>query len=329
MMDTPVISVIVPVYNTAPYLPKCVDSLLAQDVKMLEIILVDDGSTDGSGAICDDYASVDDRIYVLHQANSGAAAARNAGLAAAAGEYIGFADSDDWVEPDTYRYLLDLALCHGADIVQCGLLFEEGSSVETRFAAAEERTVARGAGALASEDWVLFSNQIYNKLYRREILKNVHFSSDYVIGEDLLFNLDALEQASRLVFGTEAKYHYVQRQGSLCNSPPTLAALVSLRNVLQTALERFRQNDATAYGHFLAEQLRNDLDICSKFVRFRIPESGGVARTMRAELAAYLPALLRSPRFTRKEKLKFFLITRFWPIYRHGLPAWKRLMGRQ
>ncbi|MDR3314701.1 MAG: glycosyltransferase, partial [Oscillospiraceae bacterium] len=90
------ISVIVPVYNVEPYLPKCLDSIVSQTYANLEIILVDDGSTDASGSICDAYAAKDERVRVIHQANGGVAAARNAGLDAAVGEYIQFVDSDDW-----------------------------------------------------------------------------------------------------------------------------------------------------------------------------------------------------------------------------------------
>ena len=94
-----VISVVVPVYNVADYLPACLDSILSQDYDALEVILIDDGSTDASGAICDDYAARDSRVRVIHQKNGGAAAAKNAGLRAAGGEYLSFVDSDDYLEP--------------------------------------------------------------------------------------------------------------------------------------------------------------------------------------------------------------------------------------
>ena len=103
-----VISVIVPVYNVSAYLPECLDSILSQDYEKLEVILIDDGSTDDSGAICDAYAQRDNRIRVIHQNNGGAAAAKNAGLRAAAGEYLSFADSDDFLEPGAYAYMMSL-----------------------------------------------------------------------------------------------------------------------------------------------------------------------------------------------------------------------------
>ena len=105
MEQKPLISVIVPVYNVAAWLPRCVDSILAQTYENLEILLVDDGSTDGSGNICEEYAKKDTRIRVLHKENGGLSSARNAGLDAAAGAYIGFVDSDDWIAPEMYAEL--------------------------------------------------------------------------------------------------------------------------------------------------------------------------------------------------------------------------------
>ena len=118
-MPSPLISVIVPIYNMEPLLPRCLDSLAAQTLRDLEIICVDDGSTDGSGGIVRKYASGDSRFRLITQENSGRAEARNAGIRAAAAPYLGFADPDDYVEPDMYERLYRLAEETGADMVQC------------------------------------------------------------------------------------------------------------------------------------------------------------------------------------------------------------------
>ena len=120
------ISIIVPVYNVESYLRKCLDSILAQTYRDLEILVVDDGSTDGSGAICDEYAGKDDRIKVFHTENKGLSCARNLGLDSANGDWIGFVDSDDWIELDMYEVLLRKAEKTGADVVECGV-YEEHS----------------------------------------------------------------------------------------------------------------------------------------------------------------------------------------------------------
>lgn len=117
------ISIIVPVYNVEKYVRKCLDSVVNQAYKDLEILIVDDGSTDGSGKICDEYKK-DDRVKVFHTENRGLSAARNYGIDRAHGEWIGFVDSDDWIEPDMYEVLLKSALETDADIVECGVYTE-------------------------------------------------------------------------------------------------------------------------------------------------------------------------------------------------------------
>ena len=118
MENTPLISVIVPVYNVEKYLKKCVNSICNQTYENLEIILIDDGSTDNSGLICDELSCKDNRIVVIHQNNGGQATARNMGLSAAKGEFIGFVDSDDWIEPKLYETMLSIIQNH--DIAICG-----------------------------------------------------------------------------------------------------------------------------------------------------------------------------------------------------------------
>ena len=116
------ISVIVPAYNVAQYLPQCVDSILSQDYEDLEVILIDDGSTDASGEICDRYGASDSRVRVIHQKNGGAAAAKNAGLRLATGDYLTFADSDDYLEPEAYGFLMKTLQESGAVAVQLSLI---------------------------------------------------------------------------------------------------------------------------------------------------------------------------------------------------------------
>ena len=118
-MQNPTISIIVPVYNVEEYIHKCINSILAQTYKDFELILINDGSPDNSGIICDEYARADSRIKVIHQQNSGLSAARNAGLAVAKGDYIGFVDSDDWIDKSMYESMITEAQTLEADIVIC------------------------------------------------------------------------------------------------------------------------------------------------------------------------------------------------------------------
>ena len=127
MNEQPLISIIVPVYNTEMYLDKCVTSLINQTYRNIEIILVDDGSTDNSGKMCDSYAQKDNRIKVIHQTNAEVGAARNVGLKNVSGQYIGFVDSDDYVEHDMYEVLLKTLLQNNVSIVSCSYFYEKQS----------------------------------------------------------------------------------------------------------------------------------------------------------------------------------------------------------
>ena len=178
-----VISVIVPVYNVAAYLPECLDSILSQDYDKLEVILIDDGSTDDSGAICDDYARRDSRIRVIHQKNGGAAAAKNAGLRAATGEYLSFADSDDFLEPGAYAYMMALLKENDADIVRCAFQNRFRTRTE-QWLAGEDRCVMEGKAFLVrfTTDWTC--GLLWNKLYKRALFDGIFFEEGHKIDDE-------------------------------------------------------------------------------------------------------------------------------------------------
>lgn len=310
----PQISVIVPVYNTEPYLKPCLDSLLAQTVPGLEILLVDDGSTDRSGAICDEYAEKDPRLTVIHQANGGVASARNAGLEAARGEWLGFVDADDWVEPDMFSGLLELALRTGADIVQCAVVSEADGEEPRRPAAEAERVVSGGAPGFDRAAWNRYSNHNVDKLFRRSTVGPVRFSPQFPVGEDLLFNLEVLERADRVAFGTQNHYHYRQHADSACHKVPSAQTLVSLRAVLCRAMERFGHLEE-GERHFRARRWRNDLDICSKIARFGLPEYDSVKEQVRNDLRADFRKVMGTDRLSAAERGKLALAVWAWPLY--------------
>lgn len=316
------ISVIIPVYNTAQYLPRCLDSILAQTHTELEILLVDDGSTDGSGAICDDYAARDGRIRVIHQANAGVSAARNAGLEHAAGAWLGFLDSDDYLDADMYAYLLALAQAHGADLVQCGAYLEEGSAQRTEYVRSEPFIAPNGFSDFSAETWSGLANWANTKLFRAACVRGLRFNADYALGEDLHYVLHALSRVRCVVLGTQAKYHYVQWDGSACVNVQSREKLLSCRRMLERSIRDF--SDLPELAEFCRwEQYRTDLDICSKIVCLRPENTADIEKTLRHEIRAALPDLLRSVRFSRQDKLKFLLIAHGWTIYKTFLPRWK------
>ena len=211
----PLISIIVPVYRVEAYLGKCIDSILAQTLRDLELILVDDGSPDRCGALCDDYAAKDSRIRVLHTTNQGVAMARNAGLELATGRFIGFVDSDDWIEPDMYDVLWCQIEHDASDIAVCSMWYGfAGKQVAPHRSGLVQVMDGYRFAEMISED-VVITNHLCNKLFRREILAGCHFPAGREYEDVALFTL-LLPRISKVSYVELPKYHYVQRRDGIC-----------------------------------------------------------------------------------------------------------------
>ncbi len=213
------ISVIIPAYNVEKYIAKCIESLLAQTYKNMEFIFVDDGSTDATGKICDQYAENDRRIQVIHQENQGVSSARNKALEIASGQYVGFCDADDWIEEDMYEYLYHLIKANQAEIATCGAWMEYtdrkyiiGCAKREGLEFNKEQAIAELHQRRNMCDWMCC------KLFSVALLKDVRFDRNLQICEDYVFQCEAFERCSKVACGSIAKYHYRQRQNSACNS---------------------------------------------------------------------------------------------------------------
>lgn len=211
------LSIIVPVYQSAAYLSKCVESILAQTFRDLELILADDGSTDGSGPLCDRWAEQDPRVRVLHLPHGGVSAARNAGLDAALGEYVAFADSDDWLDPEMYETMLAVAQNDTCDVVLCDCR-KAGPGGESLYTH-PIRPGFYDRAALKREYFphlLMMENAEYPAtisncllLFRRERLGDLRYLSGLRQGEDLLFGAQLLYRADSLYYQKGfAPYHY-------------------------------------------------------------------------------------------------------------------------
>ena len=205
----PLISLIVPVYNVKDYLRTCLQSILEQTYKNLEIILVDDGSDDGSSGICDEYARMDQRIKTIHLPHSGVSAARNAGLAAATGELLGFVDSDDWIDHDMYQYLYALMQEHDADVSACTYLLEqEGRPSKIinntgKLYVFSRKEIIR---ALVKND--LVKNYLWAKLFKRKLFDRLSFPVGRVY-EDVAVLYKVFYSSQKVVLSCVSKYHYM------------------------------------------------------------------------------------------------------------------------
>lgn len=214
------ISIIIPAYNIETYLPATLDSVLAQTHKNIEVIVVNDGSCDGTDAIIDQYAVADSRIRAIHKENGGVTSARLRGVAEANGEWIGFVDGDDIIEPQMYEHLLKNALAYGADISHCGYQMVFPSRVDYYYNTGRlvEQNCVTGLRDLLSGDFV--EPGLWNKLYRRELFTGLAERVDPTIriNEDLLMNYWLFKAAKSSVFEDVCLYHYVLRSGSAATS---------------------------------------------------------------------------------------------------------------
>ncbi len=205
------ISVIVPIYNVEKYLCECLDSIVNQTYKNLEILLVDDGSTDNSGLICDEYKNKDGRIRVFHTENGGLSAARNYGIDNAIGDYIGFVDSDDWIEADMYECLLNAINESNSDISCCGITSEYK---DYSFQERSESAVLNSTEAIQAMLRDFYINSPCTKLFRRCLFEQIRFPEGRVF-EEYSTTYKLISVADRIRFLDSHKYHYRRREGSI------------------------------------------------------------------------------------------------------------------
>ncbi len=220
-MNEPALSIIVPIYNTEKYLRECVESIRMQAYDSCEVILVDDGSTDSSPSLCDKYAEDNDNVKVVHKANGGIISARKAGLAVAEGEYIGFVDSDDWIEKDMYRCMMKNAVENNADLVSCGyysysansrLTVRETKEKENIVHLSEDNTFLSGI-MTRGFDWRSnrsITPSVCNKLFRKSLLSRAyeHIDESIVWDEDTITVISVILDSECIVKIPDILYHY-------------------------------------------------------------------------------------------------------------------------
>lgn len=212
-MQMELISVVVPIYNVENYIEKCLDSIINQSYRNLEIILIDDGSTDKSSEICDRYKQDDERIMVIHKQNGGLSSARNAGLNIASGEYIGFVDSDDYIEYDMFELLLQKSINMQVDIVGCGVNFINNNSVIKRYCENEEKIINSFEAVIQ----ILENkncNAVWNKLYKRDIFNDINFEEGKLY-EDTFLLPKVFSKKLKVMFINQCKYNYFIRSNSI------------------------------------------------------------------------------------------------------------------
>lgn len=258
----PLISVIVPVYKVEKYLRRCIDSILAQTYENIEVLLIDDGSPDQSGSICDDYQAKDSRVRVFHKENGGVSSSRNLGLREAKGDYIGFVDADDYISPEMYQSLLNLIEQNNADIAICGYQKEiDKDKFEPYWK--DKVQISLDQNEMISN---LLTNHYYtcavcSMLFRKSFISNIAFDERIKHNEDLLYIYEAMKLAEKAMYISEPYYYYCTTDGSATTSGFS-DAMMDVVYVSEYILEDIKNRIPELYSLERREFVRNNI-ICA------------------------------------------------------------------
>lgn len=229
------VSIIVPVYNVSSYLNRCLNSLLEQTFKEIQVILIDDGSTDDSGKICDSFAKKDSRFRVIHQQNSGLSAARNSGLSLATGEYVIFVDGDDYVEKEYVEKLNLKAADTDSDIVICNYRFVNEAGMEitndnySKYSRQDSFDGTEALRLFEDKSFRTFFDVVWNKMYKRTLFEGISFPEGVSVIEDISVQPLLFHRAKRVSVTEDILYNYVYREGSLSHEKRSVQEDIRLR----------------------------------------------------------------------------------------------------
>ena len=242
-MSGPIVSIIVPVYNAEKTIQRCVESILGQDFQDFELLLIDDGSQDASGALCDAFAQQDARVRVLHKENGGVSAARNLGLSQAQGVYLQFLDSDDWITADATTMLVRTAREYQCDLVISDFYRVVGDRVSHKGDIQEDTVLSREeyAAHMMERPADFYYGVLWNKLYRREIVERHHLRMNPEISwcEDFMFNLEYIRYAERFYALQVPIYYYVKTKGSLASQYLSIPKTIRMKLMVFEYYNRF------------------------------------------------------------------------------------------
>lgn len=261
--NTDLISVIIPVYQTEKYLLRCLNSLIGQSYQNLEIILIDDGSTEGSGNLCDQLVARDERIHVVHKENNGVSAARNTGLQYAKGEYIFFADSDDYANHRMLEVLIKAILSSEADISVCGFYQEKNrGDFEVNWPEYLERDILGEEQIKCLLQNKYYTCSCWGKLFRRAVIGGIRFDCDIAFYEDYYFLYEVFKKSSATAFISEPLYYYCNNNQSAARKPFNIRK-IEVERVCRAVMEDIRYEYPELYKIAKAEYVRIIVFCCS------------------------------------------------------------------
>ena len=302
-MDEVLISLIVPVYNVEHYLEKCVDSICRQTYKNLEIILVDDGSADCSGRLCDELAANDSRIKVIHKSNGGLSDARNAGMELASGEWWMFVDSDDYITPDTAETLLRAAVENHCEIAVCNMvrIYEDGAQ-EPFYFPVTKSTIWAGDQRFET----LSQPSVCNKLFRADLFKGVHFPKEKFYEDTFVYHVLAY-RASRIALTGLNGYYYLSRRGSILGQPRFTDRYFDLIESVHERAVFLLGHGISGYGEEACLSLYATIVNCTKNIR-KTPQNAEHFQEMWKWYELAYRNLISSPNTSIRQKIRLFLL---------------------
>lgn len=320
------ISVIVPVYNVARYLRRCVDSILTQTYENLEILLVDDGATDSSGAICDEYAAREPRVRVIHKENEGLSSARNAGIDAARGDYLAFVDSDDWIEPETYAYLLGLIQKYDVKLSYTGRYDVEEATGERKVGLCpiKEEKISSQEFVGRIFLWDNVDSAACDKLYHRSLFENHRYPLGKVC-EDVPVTYRVVLETDNVAVGNRPMYNYCHRKGSITQgnlSEKTFHFSQHTEEIDSYIRENFP--DIAPQARYLrVRSLSHILLVLETEGEKSWERFPAEYKSARRELRKHIRFLLTSPLLGKQERLTDLLLILGWyrplrRLYHHG-----------
>ena len=271
----PKVSIIIPVYKVEKFLTRCLDSVLGQTLKEIEVILVDDGSPDNCGRICDEYAAKDKRVIVIHKKNAGVSAARNSGLEVASGEFVGFVDSDDYVAATMFEDMYRQAVLADAEMAMCQFVITDGVTDElVHRSSGDDFEVLKFDNKKAFEIIADFSCpvqvMVWNKLFKKELIQNLCFDTNKRMAEDLEFLMRALFKSKTVVYVPYARYaYYAQREGAATfHADHSIAWYLEQNSNITSIMDEVAQNCASVKKLAIGYKCVNgDLSIANAMVR--------------------------------------------------------------
>lgn len=318
----PKISIIVPVYNVEKYLEKCIESILNQSFTDFELILVDDGSTDNSGNICDTYKNKDNRVVVIHKENGGLSYARNKGIDISGGDYIGFVDSDDFINKEMYKILYENIILNQADISICKeKKFYEEDNIELNNTENEVVVDVLNSSEVLRKLDNIRTRFVYswNKLYKKELFEKIRYPEN-MIYEDEWLSPKLIYKSSKIAYIDRCLYYYRQRQGSIVNSKFRVEKFDKVY-ALEDNVKFFKKNKEKELHEISTRVYVDTLLWTDKAALSELKDIDKDLKKLRSTINEHIIDIMKNSLFSYKQKILLL-------IYRYNINLYYRLVSK-